>query len=322
MVYAVLLAGWLFAQGNPIITPPSTTQTHTDVNVTLTAPPPDPKAIADAAVESAPPALQSIIVQLVAPTLAKWADDAMNVPDIIKTTPPGLTYNQAGVRGLAENVRNVALALVALAIFGVGVSGMLHGERPAIGRLLWGAILCIGNLVWWQWGIDLNNAISAGINAPAMASIVKPHLAIPSLTANPADAFGPAVLVIVYAIVALLLLISMVFRLGMIDILIVLGPLALLCVTTEQSNRFAQTYTGLAVGTLFSQIPVVVALSLAPVIGGLGGGVAGTLLGIVVLLLARQMPSLLANRMSSGSGAGRGAISVAVVALRRALAKV
>lgn len=320
MFTAVLLAGWLIvAQSNPIITPPSTTQTHTDVNVTVSAPPPDPKAIAEAATQSAPPALQAIIVQLVAPTLAKWANDAMGVDDFIKQTPPDLTYNQHGVRSLAENVRNVALALSALAVFGVAVAGMLHGERPAVGRLLWGVVLCLGTLTWWQWGIDLNNAINQGINAPAMASIVKPHLSLPSLTADPAEAFGPAVLVIVYAVVALLLLLSMAFRLGMIDILIVLAPLALICVATEQSNRFAQTYTGLAVGTLFSQIPVVVALSLAPVIGGLGGGLAGTLLGIVVLLLARQMPSLLANRMSSGSGSG--AIKVGLVALRRAIAR-
>src|SRR3954466_12053043 len=98
MLHAVLLAGWLFAQGNPIISPPSTTQTHTDVNVTVQAPPPDPKAIAEAATESAPPAVQAIIVQLVAPTLSKWANDAMGVPDFIKTTPAGLTYNQSGVR--------------------------------------------------------------------------------------------------------------------------------------------------------------------------------------------------------------------------------
>jgi hypothetical protein len=303
-----------------VVSPPSVTQTHTDINVTVTAPPPDPKAIADAATESAPPAVQAIIVQLVAPTLANWATDALGVSDIIKTTPPGLTYNQSGVRSLAETVRNVGLALVALAIFGVGISAALHGERPAVGRLLWGAVLCLGNLTWWQWGIDLNNAISQGISAPAIASIVKPHLSLPSTTANPAEAFGPAVLTIVYAVVALLLLISMAFRLGMLDVLIVLGPIALLCVTTEQSNRFAQTYTGLAVGTLFSQIPVVVALSLAPVIGGLGGGIAGTILGVVVLLLARQMPSLLANRLSSGSG-GSGAVKVGLVALRRAIAR-
>lgn len=319
MIYSVILAAWFFAQGNPIVSPPSTTQTHTDVNVTVTAPPPDPKAIAEAATESAPPAIQAIIIQLVAPTLAKWANDAMGAPDFVTKTPPDMTYNQSGVRSLTENVRNVALALSALAIFAVAITGMLQGAPPSGGRLIWGVVLCLGSLAWWQWGIDLNNAISQGISTPGIASIVKPHLSLPSITADPVQAFGPAVLVIVYAFVTLLLMFSMLFRLGMIDILIVLAPIALLCVTTEQSNRFAQTYTGLAVGTLFSQIPVVVALSLAPIIGGLGGGLTGTILGIVVLLLARQMPSLLANRMSSGSGAG-GMVKAAVL-VRRIIAK-
>src|SRR4029077_11862828 len=105
-----------------------------------------------------------------------------------------------------------------------------------------------------------------------------------------------------YAITALLLLLSMAFRLGLIDILIAVGPLALLCGATDQTNGFFQRYVGLATGTLFSQILVVVALRLAPVLGVLASGVAGSILGIVVLLLARQMPSMMAAGGARGGG--------------------
>jgi len=57
---------------------------------------------------------------------------------------------------------------------------------------------------------------------------------------------------------------------------------------------------------VFSQVLIVVALRLAPVLGALGGGITGTLLGIVVLLLARQMPSMLASAAGSRGGANIG----------------
>lgn len=298
MFGVLLMAGALFMQtGAPVLTPPVTSTTKVDV--TVQAPPPDPKAIADASTQSA----QAIVVQLVAPTLVKWASDLGNIPDIYRTTPPDLTYNNGAVRGLSQQVLVVAGALVALAVFAVGLSHTL-GQHPSFGRLIFAVVMSIGELVFWQMGIDLNNAINSGIAAPDMASITKQNLTLPSLTADPIEAFGPAVLVIVYAVVLLLLLLSLAFRLGLIDILIAVGPLALLCAATEQTQGWSQLYTRLAIGTLFSQVLIVVCLKLAPIIGGLGTGVAGTILGIIVLLLARKMPSLMSTSAGTSNGSG------------------
>lgn len=281
--------------GSPIVEPPKPPPVNVTNIVNVQAPPPDPQAIADASTQS----FQAIVVQLIAPTLVGWANDLLDVADIFRTTPPDLTYNNAGVRALADQVRLVAFALIGLAIFGVGAAYAL-GQQPAWGRLLYAVVLSAGDLVWWQWGIDLNNAINGGIAAPEVKAIVKPHLTLPTLTTNPVEVFGPAVLVIVYAIVALLLLLSLAFRLGLLDILIAIGPLALVCSATEQSQGLFQTYARLAVGTLFSQVLIVVCLKLAPIVGGLGAGVVGTLLGIVILLLARRMPSLLSSAGAQG----------------------
>lgn len=310
-----VVAAWIvFAQaGNPIVSPPAPAPNVTVRNeITVTAPPPDPQAIADASVQS----FQAVVVQLVAPTMVKWVDDLLNVPDFIRTTPPDLTYNNPAVKQLADQVRLVAMAMVALVVLALGISHML-GQGASYGRGIYAVILAAFDLLWWQIGIDLNNGITNGIAAPPIRDLIKPHLNLPELTSDPAAAFAPAVLVIVYAVVALLLLISLAFRLGLIDILIAIGPLALLCAATEQSSSFQSRYVGLAVGTLFSQVGIVLALRLAPILGTMVSGVAGTILGIAVLLLARQMPSMLAGASRSGGGVNLGAL----VLLRRAILK-
>lgn len=294
----VLVAGGLlFAQGNPIVTPPLTTQTQTKVDVTVQAPPPDPKLIAEASVTS----FQAVVVDLLVPTLVGWVNNLLDVPDIYRVTDPGLTYQNDGVRGLANQVRTVALGLVALALVGAGLSHML-GQQLALGRVLFSVVLAIGELTWWEWGVGLNNAINNGISAPDVKSIMKPHLTVPTLTTNPVEAFGPAVLVVVYAVVCLMLLVGLAFRLGFLDILIAIGPLALLCKATPQTDGLYSKYVALSVGTLFSQVMIVVALKLAPIVGGLGSGIVGTLLGIVVLLLARRMPALLSSATNQDRG--------------------
>lgn len=302
MLLALIAATTFWAQvGNPIVTPPnnSTTTTIIENNVTVQAPPPDPEFVAESSQQS----VQAIVVNLVTPTLAKWANDALDIADIWRETPPAWSYDNRDVREMAELIRNVALGLVSLMLF-AGACGHALNQGSQYGRLVYAALLSSGNLIWWEIGIRLNNAICAAIAAPSLRDIARDHLKAPSLTESPVDAFGPSVLVIVYAVVILLLLMSLAFRLGLIDILIVGGSLALLTKGLEQTDSFASRYQSLAVGTLFSQIAIVVCLRLAPVLGGLGTGVVGTFLGIVVLLLARKMPALLTSGQAERSGTG------------------
>jgi uncharacterized membrane protein len=257
-------------------------------HVTVEAPPPDPNAI---------------VVQLVAPTLVQWANDAINMADIFTTTPPEWTFRNDTVRSLATTATAVAMSLVVLFVVAAAFGHMLH-QGASYGRLAYGAVVSGLNLMWWEIGISLNNGICAAIAAPSLASIVRPHMTVPTLTSNPVEAFGPSVLVIVYAVVALMLVFSVVFRLALIDILIIVGPLALVTKSLEQTDSWASRYTSLAAGTLFSQIAIVICLRLAPVLGGIGTGFVGTVLGIAVLLLARKMPSMFGASHHSGGGGG------------------
>ncbi len=282
--------------------------------ITVEAPPPDPEAIADASVQSS----NAIVVQVIAPTLVKWANDALDTPvDFIRRTPPEWTYDNSAVKKLADLIKNHALALVALILIVWGFAKLL-GQQPTLGKPLYGVLLCIANLTVWQIGIQLNNAICDSIHAPALSELVRPHLQLPTLTSNPVDAFGPALLVCIYAVVAILLTISQAFRLATIDVLIVAGSIALLCKSSEYSDTWGQRYQTLAAGLLFSQVLVVVCLTLAPVLGGIGSGFVATVLGVSVLLLARKIPGWFASSPQQGAP-GVGLFKTLV--LRRFLAR-
>jgi hypothetical protein len=209
------------------------------------------------------------------------------------------------VRELAGYVRLVALALLGFALISWAVKTMWRGDVTDWGRLILGTALCLGNLVWWQWGIDLNNAINRVIAAPEVGSLIRPHLEVPELTSDPTQAFAPALTVIAAGVVYILLTLTMFLRILTIDILIAIGPLGLFCKTGEATDRFYETYVGWATGTLFSQVMVVIALKLANVFGSVTSGVVGTLMSLGVLWLAMKMPGVLGQKFSqSGSGGG------------------
>ena len=303
VLHAVLLVGWLIAQaapgGNPIVTPPDIHVTNTTV---LNVPPMDPQAVSDASVI----ADQSFIVNVAQPVPAEWVNALCTLPDIWRTTPTQWTSDNTNVTDLANKVAIAAFGLLGLAIVAQGLGHAL-GQELQLGRVLLAVVMVIGNLTWWQIGVGLNNALSAAIGAPDVcASLIRPHLELQH--PDPGANVGNAVLVIVYAFVSLLLLISIAFRLGLIDVLIVAGPLAEMCWATEQSEHIAQWYTRLAIGTVFGQVLLVIGLQVAGVLSGIGNGLAGTLLSMVVLLIARSLLGTLSSQsvQRGGSHVGMG----------------
>lgn len=313
-LHAALTAVPVFAQGNPIVQgPPAETHTTTTVNVTVQAPPPDNTQISDASVTSS----QAVFNTVIAPAPIGWANDLLALPDIWRTTPPDLTYKNSAISGLASLIRDVAAALLALAILARGIGIMLgRDDWSGMGRLLFAAICSAAELTFWQWGIDLNNSMTSAIAAPALPSLIKPHLVT---TVDPTVAVGTVILLVVYAIVAIMLLFSLIFRLGLIDILIACGSLGLICWATEQTSYIANHYVRISTAILFSQVLIVICLRCASVLGTLGsGGVLGTLLSIAILWLARSAPATILAGSSSSQGSRIGSMVARVIARKLA----
>lgn len=297
-----MLTALVFVVFAQVVTPPQNITVQS--NVTLVAPPMDQAQVAEAGVTTS----QAVLTTVIAPPPIQWTNELLGLPPIWNTTPDNLSWDNSAIRTLAGLIQNVALALLSLAILARGLGIMLRRETwEGMGRLFFAVIAVFGNLVWWQWGIQLNNAMTASIAAPALPSLIKPHL----VTAiDPGTAVGTVVLLLVYAIVALMLLFSLLFRLGVIDILIACGSLALMMYSTEQTQYIANHYSRVAVAVLFSQVLIVICLQVASVLTTLGsGGALGTLLSLAVLWLARSAPqAILAGSASSNGNRWGGAV--------------
>lgn len=290
----------LFLQIGPPMPQPVPPVQIVENRITLEAPEPSPQKTAVLGSW----AISGFLVTTLAPTAIEWTNALLDVPDFIRSTPADLSYGNEVVTALANLIRAVALALMAIAIAAWAYQAMVTQSGEGAGQLVYGTALMLGNMVWWRWGIDLNNAITTAIAAPELGSIVRPHLSLPMMgpDSDPTLAFSPAVVVIATFIVTLLLYFSMVMRLAFLDFLIVVGALALFCKTNDNASKIADAYTSMAIGTLFSQIAVVIMLRLSSAYGFAGGGIAATFISLAMILLARSMPGLLSSRFGSAGG--------------------
>lgn len=293
------------------ITPPLPAPVQPRIDVTLNAPPPDPTVVAESAVESS----QAIVIGVVAPPIVAWDNQLLGLPDVWRQTPPDLTYNNKVIQDLADLVQLVSIGLIALALLAMGIAHSLGGGYPMQwGRLLLGIVMSVGNRAFWQIGIDTNNAINAAIRAPDVGGLASPHLQMP---ANPGQAFADVVMVVVFGLVLLLTLLSLLSRLGLIEVLIAAGSLMLLLFSVEQTAHWATGYMKVSFGTVFSQVLIVIGLVTAQVLGGLATGVVGALLAIVVLLLIRNLPNTMAGMGRQGGDGGLVGRLVSLFVLRR-----
>lgn len=290
----VLLFGLVtFAQLGPAPQP-----APVNVHVDLVAPPPDDTQIADASVTSS----QAVLNTVIAPAPIGWANDLLGIENIWTTTPDNLTWNNPAIRSLALGISGIAAALVGLAIL-LKAGGIALGQEDweSLFRVLYALALSVLNLIFWEIGIRANNLMTAAIAGPSLPSMIKPHLVT---TVDPAALPGTVILLIVYAIVSIMLLLSLLFRLGLIDILIVAGSVLLFMDAMSETSHMAAHYRRLSIAVIFGQVLVVICLKCASVLGSLGnGGALGTLLSIAILWLAMKAPqAILAGSGAAGGG--------------------
>jgi len=227
--------------------------------------------------------------------------------DVLTQTPPGASYSNPAVIklwGTLRSIANGALALLAMwggysVIVGQQTNTPYHEAMELLPRLALGALLANTSLWWGQLGIDLGNALCQAVGTTGLP-------AWQSVTSSPGQALLDVILTLVYLVLGILLFIQMLMRLALVDVLLVVSPLALVCWILPQTQGWAKRWLFFYVGAVSVQFFQVLALQLGSgVINSLAPGPQQAVgpsmfLAMAVLLLTLRLPSMFIHHSADG----------------------
>jgi hypothetical protein len=264
--------------------------------------------------------LASIVEQVVLSFLRALADALRGSLTLVLTsplnfvtqTPPSGSYDSATVTGLWNVVRAIANgALVLVAAWGgfnlmvrEHIAAPYHEALELLPRLVLGALLVNTSLAWGQLLIDLNNALCGAVGQASLPAWQQ--------AGGDMRAFADVVAGLLYLVTGLCLVLQMLMRLALVDVLLVVAPLALVCWVLPQTQGWARRWSSTFTATVFTQFVQVVALKLgaslftdlAPATG-LGDALLPSIVGIAVLVLTIKIPGLLRTHVGDGLGLAR-----------------
>src|SRR5579864_2243150 len=257
--------------------------------------------------------ITNIVTDLLNGVLKDFVDAIVRFIDDINFlthTPENLSYNNDLVKQFQTAIQVLADALLGVAVMVAGYNVMLRpymgssasGAREILPRLLLGGIL-INTAAWWcRLAIDANNAMCGVFGAPTVSDAVSTMLRI---VLDPTHLSGLLMLVVA-VIMGLLLLIQQLMRLALVDVLVILAPLAALVWILPQSQSWGKLWMRLFVGTVFAQAVQVLTLRLGfNLATGLpplsAAGLLQPLLGIATLALALKIPALMGGGAAGGN---------------------
>ena len=232
----------------------------------------------------------------------------INNVNFLTRTPESLSYNNDLVKQFATATQVLADGLLAVVVLVSGYNVMLRpymgatyaGALEFLPRLLLGAIL-INTAAWWcRLAIDANNAACGVFGAPSIADVVSTILRVA------VDHVSGLLMLLVATVMAILLLIQQLMRLALVDVLLILSPLAALMWILPQSQSWGRLWGRLFVATVFAQAVQVLTLRLGfNLATGLppltASGLLQPLLGIAVLALTLKIPSLMGGGAAGGN---------------------
>ncbi len=220
--------------------------------------------------------------------------------NFVTRTPPDLSYNHPKVQQYAGATRALANGLLAVVAMVSGFNVLLrpalslnyYGATRILPRLVLGAIL-INTVGWWtRLAIDVNNAAcDVFIASPLPSSVYEMVWQI----------IGPEVLLawLIRAVLLILLVLQQLMRLALVDVLLVLGPLAALCWILPQTQGWASLWAMRFISTVVAQFVQMLALGLGFALAtslpytGSASALLQPLLGIAVLAIGLKIPGLM-----------------------------
>ena len=239
--------------------------------------------------------------------------------DILTGTPPGLTYEHELVKQAWSVVWVIAGGSLAAILGWMGLTfivgehlGMRQaGWREMVPRLLLGLVAAVSSLWWCALVIDVADAVSGFIAVfldVTPGDLLRAPLNTFLVTVN-VGSVGMGLLVallyLVYGFFVLYVLVQMVLRLALIDILLVLAPVALGLWILPHTAGWGKHWLKLFMTTVFQQAVQLVALALGfgflEEVAAIGAFepvqdlVWKLLLSVAFVYMATRVPSLLGN---------------------------
>ncbi len=228
--------------------------------------------------------------------------------NFITQTPPAGSYANPTVQALWGTVRaiaNAALALIALwggfhLIVRPQLGSPYHEAMELFPRLALGALLANTSLAWAQLAIDANNALCQAIGQATLPAWEHAGAATQLLV--------DVLAALIYLVVSLLLLLQMLMRLALVNVLLVVSPLALLCWVLPETGGWARLWSSLFLSSVFTQFVQVLALKLGasllteltPMVPD--AALLAVFLGVAVLVLTLKIPDLMRGHLGDGLG--------------------
>jgi len=169
-----------------------------------------------------------------------------------------------------------------------------------IPRVMAAIVMVHGSIYFIQMAVDLNNAIGGvaeTLGGPFTVDTLpwsgSMSAATVSIIQGSQDLFH-AIFAIGVVVAVVILVLSYVIRTAMLDILVVLAPLAALCSVLPDTRRYASTWLRLFMVAVFMQAIQLIILRVATSVGfGAGSGVAESLFALAILWIVLKVPGTL-----------------------------
>ena len=263
----------------------------------------DPREWAEALVA----ALTSVVGEALlgaARTVVDWAlglgGSSLN---FVTRTPEAGTYESTTVRSLWSLSRGIALSALAVVVMWGGFNLIVrrhlgspyHDIMELLPRVVLAALALHLSLDFSALLIDLNNALASAVGGGGLPGYEQASAA--------QSGVGHVVMALGYAVVALLLVLQMLMRLALVDLLIVLGPLMVLCWVLPQTQGWTRWWAQLLPLAVFQQAVQVAVLRLGSSLmveltpGRTADALVTLFLGIGVLWLTLRVPSVLQGQL-------------------------
>ncbi len=228
--------------------------------------------------------------------------------NVVTETPAEMSYRSQTVQGLWVKARNIANAgIFFVAVWG-GVNVMVqhqlgspyHTTLEFLPRLAVGAVLANTSLGWTSLLVELNNLFCRFIGGAGLPGLER----LAELQRFDIELF----LAVVYYVVGLLLLAQMLLRLALVNLLIVVSPLAMLMWVLPQTQGWSRQWSSTFTGTVFTQFVQVTSLHLGgSLLAELQSATADAkvvtiLAGIATICLTFKVPGLMNAYVGDGLG--------------------